>query len=97
MKRGFFIYPLALCLAGGLAPNAYAQSDADDASMSVNLLPSTVSVVNTAALDFGDVLPGASSFVVSSDIPTAAAWTVDVAGALRPSPTTSIRPEHSSR
>jgi len=81
MKRTLFSCTLGLCLLGAMASQARAQSDAADAAMSVNLLTRTVSVVNTAGLDFGDVLPGANSFVVSSDIPTAAAWLVDVAGA----------------
>lgn len=80
MKQALLNCTLGLCMLAALAPQVRAQSDAADATASVNLLTRTVSVVNTAGLDFGDVLAGANSFVFSSDIPTAAAWLVDVAG-----------------
>jgi len=70
-----------LCLLGVTAQRGHAQSDAANAVITVNRLPRSVTVVNRAGLDFGDVLTGPASTIASSDVPASAAWLVDVEGA----------------
>lgn len=63
----------------GPAP-AHAQSDQADATLTVDVLPQTVSVTNTAGIDFGQLYTS-SGFVHSSDLGSGASWTVDTSGA----------------